>query len=276
MSLFESGFLHSGLPRLGLNFKPIYVRMLFLLKQQNCQNFMQKSFLNVSSYQFVTLPDVEDLKVWVRGLCADNALKGSVMLSEEGINLMLSGLPADVEAFERGLKQDLRFSKMVFKKSFSEAQPFRKLLIKLKRALVPGMDHIRPDLGDVAPALLPKELKERMDRGESLVLIDTRNEYEYELGSFEGALNLNLQQFSELPQKLEALDPAIKEMPVVLFCTGGIRCEKAAPLAKTLGFKEVYQLDGGILQYFENCGGAHYRGGCFVFDDRRGVNERLE
>ena len=101
-----------------------------------------------------------------------------------------------------------------------------------------------------------------------MFILDTRNDYEIKFGTFDGAVDLDIQEFSAFDEAIDKLDPAIKDKPVVMFCTGGIRCEKASPIMMEKGFKEVYQLDGGILKYFEECGGEHYHGDCYVFDGR--------
>ncbi len=108
------------------------------------------------------------------------------------------------------------------------------------------------------------------------MVIDTRNDYEYDLGTFDNAVNLHLDNFRQFPTAVDKLDPALKDKTVVVFCTGGIRCEKAAPYMQQQGFQHVYQLEGGILTYFEECGRAHYHGDCFVFDDRIAVNPELD
>jgi predicted sulfurtransferase len=119
-----------------------------------------------------------------------------------------------------------------------------------------------------APRLAPRELKRWLDEGREVVLLDTRNQFEVALGSFDNTLALGLKSFSDFPCATPALAQALKDRPIVTFCTGGIRCEKAAPWLISQGFREVYQLDGGILNYFEQCGGAHFHGACFVFDGR--------
>ena len=232
--------------------------------------------VNISSYHFVTLYNTRTMQIELQEFCAALKLKGSIMLSQEGINLMLAGTEANINQFCQALKANERFKDMAFKRSFSATQPFKKLLVKCKAHLVPGMAEIRPDRGDVAPNLAPKTLKQWYDEGKDFIIIDTRNDYELQHGTFNNALNLHIEQFGEVPAKLAALDEATKAKPVVLFCTGGIRCEKAAPMAKKLGFKDVYQLEGGILNYFEQCGNEHYHGTCFVFDERVALDNNLK
>ncbi len=236
----------------------------------------QPSVVNIAGYHFVTLYNTHSMQLELSELCAELTLKGSIVLSQEGINLMLAGSEASIDQFRKILTANTRFKDMTFKRSLSETLPFQKLLVKIKSHLVPGMPEIRPDRGDVAPNLSPLELKQWYDEGREFVIIDTRNDYEFDYGTFDHALNLKLNQFGELPEKLSMLDDSIKNKPVVMFCTGGIRCEKAAPMAQKLGFKNVYQLEGGILNYFERCGNSHYQGNCFVFDERRALDNSLK
>lgn len=233
-------------------------------------------FINISGYRFVTLYNTKTLQLDLKEHCSRLNLKGSIVLSIEGINIMLAGTEDAIQQFCTALNKDSRFQGMTFKHSASSAQPFEHLFVKCKKSLVPGMEMIRPDLGDSAENISPKQLKQWFESGKEFTLIDTRNNYELEHGTFEKALNLDLQQFAELPEKLALLDPALKSKPIVMFCTGGIRCEKGAPLAKLLGFEQVYQLEGGILKYFEDCGSSHYQGSCFVFDERVALTAELK
>ena len=127
-----------------------------------------------------------------------------------------------------------------------------------------------------SPSIAPETLKEWLEEKRDFTLLDTRNNYEVELGTFENADHLNIRNFCHYEAQAKKIPKDLTEKPLVVFCTGGIRCEKAAPLMKKLGFKNVLQLDGGILNYFEKTGGAHYRGDCFVFDDRVALTPTLE
>jgi UPF0176 protein len=231
------------------------------------------NILNIAAYRFVTVEDPAQLRAAFKARAAGLGLKGTILIAPEGINLFLAGTAANVEAFLQTLRADARFAALEVKRSWSAAQPFRRLLVKLKREIVsmrcPGIDP------GAAPRLAPEELKRWLDQGRELVLLDTRNQFEVELGSFERTVSLGLKSFSEFPQATAALPQALKDRPVVTFCTGGIRCEKAAPWLLSQGFREVYQLEGGILNYFEHCGGAHFRGDCFVFDERVALDPGL-
>ena len=232
--------------------------------------------LNVSAYKFVSLNDVEELRSRLRARARDLGLKGTILLAPEGINLFIAGLQVQVERFLARLAEDSRFAGLETKSSWSEEQPFNRMLVKAKREIItlrrPDVDPSRTP----APRIAPQELKRWLDEGREVLLLDTRNGFEVSLGTFDGAAELALKSFSELPEAAKSIDPRWKDRPVVTFCTGGIRCEKAAPLLLKEGFREVYQLDGGILKYFEACGGAHYHGECFVFDKRVALGPDLE
>jgi UPF0176 protein len=150
------------------------------------------------------------------------------------------------------------------------------MLVRLKKEIIAfGVEGIDP-ARRTSPKLSPRELKQWLDEGRPVTLLDTRNDYEVKLGTFKNALPIGIAHFREFPQAVEKLPPELKEQPIVMFCTGGIRCEKAGPFMEREGFKSVFQLDGGILKYFEECGGAHYDGECFVFDQRVGLDPSLQ
>ncbi|MAZ78272.1 MAG: pseudouridine synthase, partial [Legionellaceae bacterium] len=202
-------------------------------------------------------------------------MRGTILLSQEGINIALSGSRESVDLFGKYLAEDERFADIQFKESLSEKKPFRRFRVRIKDEIIKlGVPQIKPEQHTV-PHLSPEAFAQWMDEGRDITLLDTRNAYEVQIGTFDGALNLNIDTFTEFPEAVEA-QIEDKEKPVVMFCTGGVRCEKAGPLLESQGFKEVYQLDGGILKYLEKCGGKHWHGECFVFDDRLAVDERLE
>jgi UPF0176 protein len=149
------------------------------------------------------------------------------------------------------------------------------MLVKVKKEIIAfGVEGVDPARAP-SPKLKPAELKRWLDEGRPVVLLDTRNVYEVRMGTFRGALATPIWNFRDFPRAVADLPPELKDRPVVMFCTGGIRCEKAGPYMESLGYKDIHQLDGGILKYFEEVGGAHYEGECFVFDERVGVDAAL-
>lgn len=232
--------------------------------------------LNISAYKFVTLDDVEALRDRLQARARDLGLKGTILLAPEGINVFIAGLEVQVERFLSELLDDARFAGLPMKRSWSDEQPFNRMLVKAKREIItlrrPDVDPSRTP----APRLAPEELKRWLDEGREVLLLDTRNHFEVALGTFDSAAELQLKSFTDLPDAARGIDPRWKTLPVVTFCTGGIRCEKAAPLLMQEGFSDVHQLDGGILNYFERCGGAHFSGECFVFDKRVALGPDLQ
>lgn len=233
------------------------------------------NILNIAAYRFVALDDLQQLRAALKLRGAELGLKGTILIAAEGINLFLAGAAANVEAFVATLSADTRFAPIEVKRSWSAQQPFKRLLVKIKREIVCMRRAEIDPCAISAPRLAPQQLKRWLDEGRDVVLLDARNQFEVELGSFENAFALGLKSFSDFPRATPALPEALKDRPIVTFCTGGIRCEKAAPWLISQGFREVYQLDGGILNYFEQCGGAHFRGACFVFDERVALDAGL-
>jgi len=234
------------------------------------------NIVNISCYKFVELQNLEDLKLLVKSKCDDLELRGTVLLGEEGVNLMLAGTREGTDGFKAFMNEHETFNDLKYKESFTISQPFQRMVVKIKKEIVTmGVDNINPEK-DPAPSISAKDFKEWMDEGRDFTILDVRNDYEVNLGTFDNAIHLDIQNFRSFPNAAHDLDDDIREKPVVIFCTGGIRCEKGAPQLIKDGFKEVYQLEGGILKYFQECGGDHYQGECFVFDDRVAVNDRLE
>lgn len=236
------------------------------------------TYQNISTYQFRHLdPEaLPQLKYRLQEEAVACHLKGTILLSTEGINMFLSGLPADMKKYQDFLRFETDFKTMEYKDSFSEEQPFTRMLVRIKKEIISlGHDEIKP-MEEKAPYVTAKELKEWYDQGKDMVILDTRNDYELKLGTFENAVDLNIKSFRAFPEAIRNLPKEMRKKPIVTFCTGGVRCEKAGQLMLNEGFEEVYQLDGGILKYFEECGGDHYNGECFVFDKRVAVDPQLK
>ena len=232
--------------------------------------------LNIATYRFVAIADSAKLKAqWLPRLQV-LGLKGTILLAPEGINMFLAGAETEVHAFLAMVSDDARFADLDVKKSWSDSVPFARLKIKLKREIVSfrqtGVDPIHAP----APFMQAEELKRRLDAGEDIVLLDTRNDVEVAKGTFDRALFWGNRNFTEFADAARAHIGELKDKTVVSFCTGGIRCEKAAPFLQSLGAKNVFQLQGGILRYFEEVGRDHYSGDCFVFDERSALDSSLE
>jgi UPF0176 protein len=232
---------------------------------------MSQSFLNVAFYQFASITDLRNTRLMIRIRACELGLKGTILLSDEGINGTLSGDEESVRALIATIEAMPPFKQLIIKESWSHESTHVRMLVKLKKEIIPlGRPDIKP-AEFTAQRLFPQELKRWLDEGKDLVLIDTRNEYEIDHGTFKGAVRMGLRHFRNFPRHLKDVEgkiPNLKDKTVVMFCTGGIRCEKATALALKEEYKDVYQLEGGILKYFEDCGDAHYEGSCFVFDQR--------
>jgi UPF0176 protein len=237
--------------------------------------------VNISAYKFVTLDDIVDLRPLFLQRCIDLELKGTILLAPEGINMFLAGSRMAIDGYLDWMHQDTRLADIVPKESLSERQPFRRMLVRLKKEIITMKNPvIKPELGR-APAVTAHELKRWLDQGHDdegkpVVMVDTRNAFEVDVGSFENTLDYRIDKFSEFPEVIAQHKDELNEKTIVTFCTGGIRCEKAAIYMRNIGYHRVYQLDGGILKYFEEVGGAHYNGDCFVFDHRTALNPQLE
>ena len=237
---------------------------------------MSAPYINIAAYKFVNLDSLEQRKKELLPVCQQLELKGTILLSLEGINLFMSGTRENVDRFVTHLRSQTEFADIPVKESPSDHQPHSRLLIRIKKEIISmGMDEIQP-VENTSPKIEPEQLKQWLDEGREVVLLDVRNDYEVEVGTFVDAVPIGVDSFRTFPDAVDTLPAEMKEKPIVMFCTGGIRCEKAGPLMEDKGFGEIYQLNGGILKYFEDCGGEHYDGDCFVFDKRVAVDPGLQ
>ncbi|ERJ36250.1 MULTISPECIES: sulfurtransferase [Burkholderia] len=243
------------------------------------------TIVNLAAYHFVSLDATEQWRPLVTARSNELGLRGTILLAPEGINLFIAGTRDATDAFIAYIRHDPlfegKFASLQFKESLSDSQPFRRMLVRLKREIITmKKPAIKPELGR-APFVDARTLKTWLDRGHDdtgrpVVMLDTRNAFEVDVGTFDDALDYRIDKFSEFPEVIDANRADLEGKTVVSFCTGGIRCEKAAIHMKEIGIENVYQLEGGILKYFEEVGGAHYHGDCFVFDYRTALNPQLQ
>ncbi len=238
------------------------------------------SIVNIAAYKFVSLGDPPVLRERLLATCAALALQGTILLAAEGINLFLAGTRVAIDTFLLRLRSDARFADIQVTESLSTTVPFGHLRVHLKREIITMRQAaIRPTQGrapTVSATVLQRWIRRgRDDEGREVVLLDTRNMYETALGSFTGAVTYPLARFGDFPAAIAADRGRYADKTVVPFCTGGIRCEKAALHMCELGLTHVYQLDGGILGYLAHTDGSGWHGDCFVFDQRGAVNAVL-
>ncbi len=237
-------------------------------------------YLTAAFYKFVDLPDFADRRAPLQALCEQHSVKGLILLACEGINSTIAGQAEGVHAVLAYLRSDPLLADLQHKESWSERAPFYRMKVRLKKEIVtlgvPGISPIHRAGIYVKPADWNALIADP-----EVVVVDTRNDYEVEIGTFSYAVNPNIRSFSELPrwvEDAERLGKAVGKKPkVAMFCTGGIRCEKSTALMKSLGYDEVYHLEGGILKYLETVPPEHslWEGECFVFDERVSVGHAL-
>ncbi len=239
--------------------------------------------LNIAAYLFVAIDDADALADHLRERAEQASLRGTVLVAPEGLNLFLAGEETPLRGFLDELRANTRFAGLQAKESWSIAMPFARLKVKRKDEIIAfRREHASPLQADErAPAVAPPTLARWItqghdDAGRRLVLLDTRNREEVSFGTFRDALTLPIDNFTELPAALVPHRNALADATVVSFCTGGIRCEKAALWLQADGMHNVLQLDGGILSYFEQVGGDGYEGRCFVFDLRVALDPQLQ
>lgn len=237
-----------------------------------------KNIANLAFYRFVQLDEPHALDSEIRSKCLDLDLLGTVLLANEGINGMLAGTPQNCEAFADWMHADERFTDMPFKVSYSDEVPFDKLIVRVKREIVtmsvPDVDTV----SHTAPHVPPETLRDWLRSGEDILLVDTRNDYEYALGTFSGAVDPDTGSFGDFPQWVHSHRDELRQRKVVMFCTGGIRCEKATSWMLDQGFDNVWQLEGGVLNYFQHVEDADrdWEGELFVFDARVALDTHLD
>jgi UPF0176 protein len=251
-----------------------------LLKRHQLQNISTdlKKIKIIAFYKFVHLSELESLKEQLLLKAKQLRLMGLILLAHEGINSTLSGLCEDIDAFKESLTALEPFSDLEFKESFADEFPYHRMKVRIRKEIVTmGFETIKPT--EITGEYVEAEQWNRLIEDPEVVLIDTRNDYEFELGTFKNAINPNIKKFSDLPQWIEEnkSELNLKNKKIAMFCTGGIRCEKSTAYMKINGYENVYHLKGGILKYLEDVPEQQslWQGECFVFDDRVSVKHDL-
>ena len=229
----------------------------------------------ITFYEFKRLGNLPEIKAKLKSAMDEFSIKGTILIAVEGFNSTISGLPEDIEKFVRILEETFD-TKIIYKVSYHSERPFLKAKVRIKREIVSLRKKVEIEKG-IGTHAKPADWNTIIS-DENTLILDARNDYEVEIGTFKGAINPRIEKFSDLPKFVaENLNPKVHKR-VAMFCTGGIRCEKFAPLMVEMGFEEVFQLDGGILKYLEETpeNESLWEGECFVFDDRIAVDKNLQ
>ena len=231
-----------------------------------------KKYQTLLYYKYVPIKEAEEFAWKHRGFCKRLGLVGRILIADEGINGTVSGTVKQCVRYMEHLHENPLFADMQFKIDEADELSFAKMHVRYREEIVTlGADSKKANPTELTGKYLdPKEFSEMLD-DEDVVVIDMRNDYEFEMGKFKGAVTLDMHNFRDLPDLVKDLEP-YKDKKMLTYCTGGIRCEKATSLLLNEGFKEVYQLEGGIIKYSKETGGKDFEGKCYVFDKRVGVD----
>ncbi len=225
-------------------------------------------YWHVSAYRFVPLSKLKVWKTQLLNLCSQFDAQGTILISEEGINISATLSSTALMALQRYLDLFPETRNLYLKPSIAQAHLFSRMLVRIKKAIIPFPANAtkKPEYIDAS----------QLDSNyQNYMLLDVRNDYEYRIGSFANATHMNIKKFVDLKEQLEEAPQSWKAKDVVIFCTGGVRCEKVAPLMDNLGFKSVKQLKGGILEYLRHTNDSHWEGDCFTFDRRVSFTQKL-
>lgn len=240
---------------------------------------MKKSISVVNFYKFVQLDSLDAIQSQLQQTCAALGLRGTILLSCEGINGSLGGPDAAIVEAENHIKLIPQFADLVFKKSYGTTVPFSRLKVRIKDSILIFDEKTKFKVEDFQSTkrLSPSEWQETLsNKSEEFILLDTRNDYEIAYGAFEGAEQLNIEHFQDFQDRFLETYKGKEDKKFLMYCTGGIRCEKVTAFAEKNGFNNCYQLDGGIVGYFQEQGKRHWNGSCFVFDFRWAINADLQ
>lgn len=237
---------------------------------------LENKIVIATMYQFVQLDDFKEIKPLLIKMCSENNIKGTILLAQEGLNGTISGSRPGIDNLLAYLYSEPRFKTMQYKETFTDDSPFRRLKIRIKQEIVTmGIPETDPER--LSGKRVDAEQWNKLIKDPHVIILDTRNIYEHEVGTFENAISPGTNRFRDFPKFVDAKLDAQKQQRIAMFCTGGIRCEKASNYLLKRGFKEVYHLDGGILRYLETVKkkDSLWHGECFVFDERVAVNKDL-
>ena len=232
-------------------------------------------YLISTFYKFVKVTDTRSLQESLKIFCSKNSIKGTILIAEEGINSTIAGCEAVIRGFHRFITSKKEFSNLFFQESYCKFMPFQKLKVKIKPEIVTF--RVPLDMSQIGTYIKPEDWDNFISK-KDVKVIDTRNYYEIAMGSFKGSINPNTNNFTDLIEWIEKnLDKTNLEIPIAMFCTGGVRCEKSTAYLKKLGFKNIYHLQGGIINYLKNKGDTTnmWEGSCFIFDDRVTLDKNL-
>lgn len=232
-------------------------------------------FTHISFYKFVEIASPKEAQTWLVELARALQLKGTLLLATEGINGMLAGSSENINTFIHEFEKNELFKNIFYKFSESQTQPFKRLLVKVKKEILTFNEpRLKPHV-KTGKYVKPQELRQWLAKGEDIVLLDTRNQFEVQHGTFKGAIDPGIKSFTQFKKVVDEKLSDFKNKKIVTFCTGGIRCEKATAYMMEKGFNNVYQIHGGILNYLKETDGAFWQGQCFVFDERILIDKNL-
>ncbi len=240
------------------------------LKRSGTEKDKSENGINILLfYKFVEISDAEDFRERHLEFCKRLGIKGKVLVATEGINGSISGTKEQTEAYKKELTSDERFVDVEFKEESGIFHPFNKMVVKVKNEII-RLDK-KLDMNNRGKYISPKEFLEVYEKGEDVLILDARNDYEYDVGRFKGAVKSEIESFREFPKFVKKLEGE-KDKKIVMYCTGGIRCEKASAYMIEQGFKDVSQLHGGVIKFCQELPNTVWEGSCFVFDDRLASN----
>jgi UPF0176 protein len=245
-----------------------------IIKPNVTNEFLEQNPIVITTfYKFCQIPNIELFRDKTLAICQKNEILGTILLGQEGINATISGSRIAIDEFYKYISQEESFNGTVFKETFFNKHPFAKMRVKIRKEIVSIHEECQHTPGTY---IKPEEWDEFIQR-KDLVLVDTRNDFEFHIGTFQGAINPQTTSFYEFRQWCKKNIPT-KQTPIAGFCTGGIRCEKSTSWLKQQGYENVYHLEGGIIGYFIKTQNKNkmWNGDCFVFDDRVIINDQCE